>query len=185
MGTPIHYGTKWSLVLNDPRIELGLNKLARYLGMTTTRHLQLAFFKWVKKENCWWDTLDCEESCLCSCDPHINPVRQEMEHLPLRIPVTEVASQVLGFIGENLFCFHRSISMQHEHIITTSWSKSNSSNSLGVQVQLSDNRDRHGDDYCLSKLNNRNCGFTTSTNIHSSHFLIFHPPPSLGNTVTL
>ena len=43
MATLIHYGTKWSLVLGDPHIELGINKLAKYLGMTTTRHLLSAF----------------------------------------------------------------------------------------------------------------------------------------------
>ena len=135
--------------------------------------------------NCWWDSMDCEESCLCSCDPHINFIRQDIELPPLRIFVIEVASQVLGFIGESLFCFHGSISMQHEHIISTSWYKNNNSNSLGVQVQLSNIRDRHGNNYCLSKLHNRNCGCTTNTKFHSSHFLIFHPPPSLGNTFTL
>ena len=185
MATPIHYGTKWSLGLGDPRIEFGINKLAKYLGMTTTGICNFLYLKWIEKENCWWDSMDCEESCLCSCDPHMDFIRQEIEPPPLRIPITEVASQVLGFIGENLFCFHRSISMQHEHIITSSWSESNNSNSLGVQVQLSDNRRRHGDNYCLMKLHNQNCGFTSNTNIHSSHFLIFHPPPSLGNTFNL
>ena len=84
----------------------------------------------IRLMNCWWDSMDCEGSYICSCDPDINYVRQEIEHPPLRIPAPEVASQVAGFIGEYLFCCHRSIAVQHENILTTSWYESNNSNSL-------------------------------------------------------
>ena len=131
--------------------------------------------------------MDCEELCLCSCDPHINYVRQEIQHTPLRIHVTEVASQVLGFIGENLFCFHCSISMQHEHIITTSWYESNNSNSLGASVRSSCQIIER-DTETIIIYQSYTLGIVPSqlTRIYIVHIsLSFILPPSLGNTFTL
>jgi hypothetical protein len=46
MAKYVHNGTKWSLIIGDvhPRIELGMNTTTKYLGMTSTKHLEIAFF---------------------------------------------------------------------------------------------------------------------------------------------
>jgi hypothetical protein len=48
MATRVHYGTKWSSIMGDdvhPCFQSQMNTPTKYLGMTTTKHLQLAFLE--------------------------------------------------------------------------------------------------------------------------------------------